>query len=90
MPIVPPTWEAEAGRSPVRDRPQLHSEFEASLSYVRASLKVRPDILAQRVKLSNFEDCSQGPEAGVDREEERERREREGESLALKDPPAIF
>ena len=35
----PSTWEVEAGGSEVRGHPQLHSEFEASLGYIRASLK---------------------------------------------------
>jgi hypothetical protein len=35
----PSTWEVEAGGSEVRGYPQLHSEFEASLGYIRACLK---------------------------------------------------
>ena len=31
----PNTWEGEAGRSDIQSPPQLHSEFEVSLSYMR-------------------------------------------------------
>lgn len=35
----PNTWEGEAGRSDIQSPPQLHSEFEVSLSYMRPRLK---------------------------------------------------
>ena len=65
---------------------QEDRQFKITLSYtVWRQLKPRGGPLSQegqkswhRLKLSNFEDCPQGPEAGVDREEERERGDREG------------
>lgn len=35
----PSTGEVEAGRSGVQDQPQPHSEFKASLAYMRPCLK---------------------------------------------------
>ena len=35
----PSTWEMEAGGSGVQGHPWLHSEFEASLGYMRPCLK---------------------------------------------------
>lgn len=45
----PSTKEARAGRSEGQGRPQLHSEFEASLEYVKLYAKIKTKIKRARV-----------------------------------------
>lgn len=40
----PSTWEVDTGRADVQGQPQVHSEFEASLIYMKPCLKSTREI----------------------------------------------